>query len=357
MVTICGRPVFGDVTNLIQAESPHCTTKIAIKGRAIIGKVATKGVKSPRALEAIFRSEQIEDMLEERCVTDEILANMRISEGKNMWAAGRSSKELTTDVRAGLPLGAPARSAAVWMLGRLAEHVQLPETHHLDAMLVLDMYCLHRPDALDCSTLAALCAAITRLVKKNEDALPTEELASVPMEACRLAQWLQSSGYPHLETWVTHQNVNQQEHAVLTALGWNLKMPTVQDWLTVLFARLNVFTCSGLMHLLTPLQQYNFQFARLLAAHCPTTVACGANRIAQGLLCLGLVSAHILPADTFGLVELAWPAEGAAQQCRPESLAFLLDGLEAATGSDVATLRADTHLVNQTLLKMRASGS
>jgi len=246
----------------------------------------------------------------------------------------------------------------MWMLGRLAERVHLAETHHLDAMLVLDMYCLHRPGALECTTLAALCAAITRLVKKAEDALPTEELASVPMEACRLAQWLQSSGYPHLETWVTHRDVNQQEHEVLTALGWNLKMPTVQDWLTVLFARLNVFTCSGLMHLLTPLQQYNFQFARLLAAHCPTTAACGANRIAQGLLCLGLVSAHILPADTFGLVELAAPAwEGAAQQCRPESLAFLLDGLEAATGSDVATLRADTHLVNETLFILRSSGS
>jgi len=353
MVTICGRPVFGDVTNLIQAESPHCPMKIA---KSTAGKSVTKGVKSP--LEAIFRTEQIEDMLEEKCATDEILHNMRISEGKNMWAAGRSSKELSTDVEAGLPLGAPARSAAVWMLGRLAEHVQLPESHHLDAMLVLDMYCLHRPGALECTNLAALCAAITRLVKKTEDALPTEELASVPMEACRLAQWLHSSGYPHLETWITHQDVNQQEHAVLTALGWNLKMSTVQDWLTVVFARLNVFTRSRLVHLLTPLQQYNFQFARLLAAHCPTTAACGANRIAQGLLCLGLVSAHILPADTFGLVELAAPAwEGAAQQCRPESLAFLLDGLEAATGSDVATLRADTHLVNETLFNLRSSGS
>jgi len=82
-------------------------------------------------------------------------------------------------------------------------------------------------------------------------------------------------------------------------------------------------------------------------------------RVAQGLLGLKPVCAHVLPAEVFGLTELATPPWGGAAagqlQCRQESLEFLLDGREDATSSDMATLKADTQLVNETLCILRAS--
>jgi len=304
-------------------------------------------------------SEGFQELLDAQHASDEVLKNMcSLGEGHYApWAKDRVCAE--DSPHSSLPLGAPTRSAAVWMLGHLVEHVQLHEMRWLDALLLLDSYCLHRPDALERSTLPALCAAITRLVKKLDEGEPTECLSNLHNYVSSLAQWLQKSGYPHLDTCVTPEDLNREEGEVLCALRWNIKLPTVQDWMTVLCARLNVFTCSGLRHLLTPLWQHNFQMARLLATRCPSTAAFGARRTAQGLLCLSLVSAHVLPPATFGLCELATPVwEGAAggqQQCKQESLEFLLDGLQAATGVDISSLQADAHLVNETLLILRMS--
>jgi len=240
--------------------------------------------------------------------------------------------------------------------------VQLPETMLLDAMCIFDIYCLHRPEVPESASLPAVCTAITRLVKKMDDQIPQECISTLPCKASSLAQWLQRSACPHFEPWVTQEDLSWHEDDVLKALGWNIKLPTVHDWISVFCARLNVFTGSGLQHLLTLVIQNSFLLARVLATHCATNTAVGTRRVAQGLLCLNLICAHVLPAESVGLTELATPPWGGAaagqqqqQQCRQESLEFLLDGLKEATRSDIATLKADTHLVNETLRILRAS--
>jgi hypothetical protein len=344
MVGAQERAILRDVTNMAKVDSVVSAKKLDAS--------VTKSRKSRLAI--VQLGEKFQEVLDEQAASDEVLAHMATRERRALSVPGFAPPK---SVEKCLPLSAPERTTAVWMLGNLLEYIQVPETRWLDAFLLLDIYCLKKPNALDCSSLGALCAAVARLVRKLDDAEPTDLVSKLHLKAGGLAQWMQKSCCPHLETQVTQERVQEQETAVLVTLGWNITMPTAQDWMTVFLARLNVFTCQGLMHLLTPLWQHNFQLARLLATHCPTTAVCGTQRVAQGLLCLSLVSAGVLPQDMFGLLELAAPVWNGVeqQQCKPESLEFLLDGLQAATGSDLSTLRADTHLVNETLLALRLS--
>jgi hypothetical protein len=299
-------------------------------------------------------SEKVEDTLDDQCVSDEVMTNMRSSQAAALWRAGMPMDK-DCEFFQGLPRAGPLRSSAAWMFGHLVEQVQLLEASWHDAMLIFDIYCLHRPEVADSASLPAVCAAITRLVKKLDDAEPKDYISALPGVASSLAQWLKQSACPQFEARVTQEDLARVEDDILRALGWNIKLPTVQDWMTVLCARLNIFTCNGLNHLLTPVLQNSILHSRVLTTHCTTTTT-GAHRLAQGLLCLNLISAQVLPADTFGLTELATGVAAAGQpQCRQESLEFLLGGLEDATGSDISMLKADTHLVNETLLMLRTS--
>lgn len=354
MATVCGRAVFADVTNV--------TVTSCKKTQACAATQVEKSAKTP--LVDARLSESLQEVLDDQAASDEVLAEMGRIEASALCVAGCwSTEDPPEQDNVSLPLGVPARSAAVWMLGHLVEHMGLQETRWLDTLLLLDLFCLHRPQALEENTWPALCTAIARIVRKLDDAEPTEALSNLHHKATSMAQWLQRSGYSQVETWVTMEDLRKHEEEVLTVMQWSLKLPTVQDWLTVLCARLNVFTRNAFMHFLTRLWTENFHLARLLATHCPTTSACGPRRLAHGLLCLGLVSARVLPAAAFGLSELAVPVwEGSAsgqnqQQCKQESLEFLLDRLQATTGSDIDMLHADTHLVNETLLILRSSAN
>jgi len=357
MATLCGRTVFGDMTNVAK-DLQDCApggTKDASSGSGSL-KV-TKKRKS--ALVGGKLSEKMQDMLDDQAASDEVLASMRSNEANALWRAGMLVQTADKGSSETLPRADPSRNFAAWMFGHLVEHVGLPEPKWLDAMHIFDIYCLHRPEVPESASLPTVCTTITRLVKKFDTQNPEECIGTLPCKASSLAQWLQRSACPHFDAWVTLEDVNQYEDDILGALGWNIMLPTVQDWMIVLCARLNVFTCNGLKHLLTLVTQNSFLHARVLATHCPTNTAAGSHRVAQGLLCLNLICAHVLPAETFGITELATPPWGGAAtgqpQCRQESLEFLLDGLEDATGSDIATLQADTHMVNETLLILRAS--
>jgi len=384
MAPIPGRTAFADLTNVAQ-DSP----KKSVDSQSYMAQVEyDNAMQSPKRTAALTKqliaarasskvantiqnhantklSESFQDVLDEQAASDDVLSDMLSVENNILLAASLAAGEVRDVDERSMPVGASSRNAAVWILAHLVEHVQLPEARWLDALLLLDVYCIHRPDALESPSLAALCAAVARLVKKFEDAgghTVVEVMSTLHSKATCLAQWMQKSGYPHsgqMNTVVTPADLNLHENEILCALRWTIKLPTTQDWMTVFCARLNVFTCSGLKHLLTPMWQYNFQLAHMLATHCPTTETCGAHRVAQGLLCLSLVAAQVLPADAFCLTELAVPLPPAGtarreQQCKQESLEFLFDGLQAATGSDLSTLKVDTHLVNETLLALKS---
>jgi len=369
MAPLCmeGRPVFGDVTNLAQ-DALDCKTLPTKVASSKHGPLVTTNRKSRQL------TEKMQEMLDDACASDEVMSSMRSAEANALWAAGllmevgcKSPEAILAlpqipdfpGFAETLPQAPPTRSYAAWIFGHLIEHVELPEAHWLHAMLIFDMYCLQRPNAPESPSLPALCAAIVRLVKKFDDVVPKECVSTLPQKASNVAQWMVKTTCPHFETWVTSKELNEYEADILRTLGWNIKLHTVQDWMTLLCARLNVFTCNGLKKLLTPVLQMSFLHSRVIVAHCATTAMASTQRVAQGLLCLNLISAHVLPADTFGLTELALPAWGGAAggqpQCKEESLAFLLDGLQDASGSDLATLKADTHLVNETLLLLRTS--
>jgi len=351
--------VFGDVTNVPQDALPPAGKSQKVVSSS--GPVESQHRQSP--LRHGRLREMIPDMLEEAAASDDVLAHMRSVESL-LWRSKDLSEELkvedlNVEAANALRQASPSRNFVAWMLGHFVEHLELPEEKWLHCMLVFDLYCHHRPEVPESSRLPAVCAAIARLIKKFDDQEPKESIASLPAKASGIAQWMQQSTCPHFDCWVSPDVLNEQENDLLLALRWNIKVFTVQDWMRLLEARLNVFTCNGLKHLLSPVVQHSFVYARLLAAHFATTAKNNGPRVARGLLCLNLIAARVLPADTFDLEELATPmcpaTSATPKQCKPESLEFLLDGLQDASGADLETLKADTHMINATLLMLKAN--
>jgi hypothetical protein len=297
------------------------------------------------------------DALDEQGASDERMLDLKREEAK-IFAKQPPLDYFEEDYVGVLALEGNNRVAAMWMLAHLVEYAGLPEAHLLKAGLLLDMYCLRKPGVLLHTSIPVLCVALVKIIMKVEDSTPSENLLGLATHASNLVHRLQQ-GCDQAFQPLSSRELVDQEAAILDALEWNIIMPTVQEWTELTSTRLNIFMFGLLAPMLTPMWDVSSYLAKTLALNCTTTDGFLPSRVAQGLLCISLVAARVLPASIFKLEfsELACPYLDGRQDAKiafkPESVEFVLQRLEMASGSDRNALREDALFVNETLLNIQ----
>jgi hypothetical protein len=313
-------------------------------------------VTTARKLGENWSNDDVVDALDEQGASDERMVDLKAEEAK-AFASSPSCSYFKEDYE-DLAMGGTNRQAAMWLLANLVEYAGLPEVHLLKAGLFLDILCLRRPGALLNGSIPVLCVALVKIIKKVESSTPDSLLLSLSQYASCLVDRLQN-GCGQANAHLDSEDLRDHEAAILDALDWKLELPTTQDWITLTCKRLNVFMFGLLTPMLTPMLDRTLYLAKSIAVSCPASADFLPVRVGQGLLCLSLVSARVLPASAFnlGLSELACPFLDGKQDVKktfkPESLEMVIQGLELATGSKQDALSEDARFVNMTLLNMQ----
>lgn len=198
------------------------------------------------------------------------------------------------------------REHTLRFVAALVDMMQLPPAGRFNAVRLLDLYHSRggggdRPVA----TLPAACAAAVSLVGKGEDSTFTDFGRLYPtlaVESNRFARWLQCPVGPcawPLEE-VASEDILSEEWKMLELLEWQLMPPSVHTWLTVLCERFTVLSSDAFRRAVDWVQKWTLTISWTLL-NCQgggAGLEISPRRVAQGLFCLGLVSAGELPAAT-----------------------------------------------------------
>jgi hypothetical protein len=261
-----------------------------------------------------------------------------------------------------------------------------------DAVLLLDAYRLKGSPSPE--ELSAACAAIVALLRKN-DGTSQRWQTLFAREASQLANRLANLGFQarappgeasvptsdeednqsdgeddQSNSEVSTEDILAQECRILAAVDWQVNLASVHKWLWTLCERFKVI----LRERLSPSLEWVFQQG-LLSARAYLQRMDGAcvdvasnarpplppQRVANGIFCLGLVSARLLPVEALrpkdvGLEEWAtlyaksqW--QGAAGTCAlPHGhLNMMVEALQVTTRCCAAELQADSHAVAEVM--------
>lgn len=247
-----------------------------------------------------------------------------------------------------------ARDAVVRFLMHLVEHLGMAPSTWFDAVLLLDVYQLRVNVGLE--AIPAACAAVVALLRKSDSAKIRVNVASLAAEASQLALWLHNLGFL-AEVEVVAETVRAQELAILAALDWRVGVVSVEAWLTSLRARFGIVTSGRVAPTVDWVLQKSIFSARAFLHGKSSCASLSPRQMANGLFCLGLVAARLLPLDALRrdkveakeweklFVDSQW--HGAVEPCAlpDEHLWHMLDTLEVATGCSLSVLKDDTYAV------------
>ena len=199
------------------------------------------------------------------------------------------------------------REHTLRFVAALVDMMLLPPAGRFNAVRLLDLYHSRggggdRPVA----TLPAACAAAVSLVGKGEDstfAFFGRLYPTLAVESSRFARWLEEVASEAVR-WpleeVASEDVLSEEWKMLELLEWQLMPPSVHTWLTVLCERFSVLSSDAFRRAVDWVQKWTLTISWTLL-NCQgggAGLEISPRRVAQGLFCLGLVSAGELPAAT-----------------------------------------------------------
>lgn len=209
-------------------------------------------------------------------------------------------------------------------------------------------YCLVAPEDIPARALPALCVAIQRIVLKSGDANAVPSPAFMDLSRS-FEKKLQILGFDDVER-CSYEDVNAMERKVLKAMRWKVGVPSAYSWLSLLHTRIHILTKGHLNMWVAELWNGALNDCqKLLEQSCPGFVELPPpRRLANGLLCAGLVRTGLLPGTAF-LPETNAAGKGAPELVGREPRArfpthhsqALYDILRVSTGADVATLHMD----------------
>eukprot|EP00927_Polykrikos_kofoidii_P055869 TRINITY_DN50057_c0_g1_i1.p1 TRINITY_DN50057_c0_g1~~TRINITY_DN50057_c0_g1_i1.p1 ORF type:complete len:330 (+),score=42.72 TRINITY_DN50057_c0_g1_i1:145-1134(+) len=247
------------------------------------------------------------------------------------------------------------RDVVVRFLCHLVATAGLETSSWFDAVLLFDAYRVCGCVSLE--VIPAACSAVVSLLVKQSTAACGAKMETFALEASQLARWLHSAGIPSVAE-VHARDVRAQEHAIVAALNWRLNLTPVNAWLGAFRKRFCIVT-NGRVGPAIDWVVEKSTFSAGVFLH--STSSCGSlspQEMANGLFCLGLVEARLLPLDAMRLDEFSptdWEGifasntelQSAAKQCAlpPQHLSHMLDTLEVATSCTVSRLRRDTYAV------------
>jgi len=300
------------------------------------------------------------DELDQKGASNELVQDWAAREAKNMARLAQRHGKCGNDVPPGQPLNQELRKAALQFLTSLVELSGLPQSTWFDAVLLLDLCYLS--GRVGEEVLPSVCTVLVTVLGKNESATSTVRLADLSILTTRFAMWMSGMGYYVLCQEVTKVELRKQETAVLSALDWQLNWPSVRTWLSAFCDRFDVL----LRHTMTSNIEWIFAqsifSASSLVAHHPASATMAPQRMANGLLCIFLVVARMVPLAALRPAHLSqeeWEERFCKSQCMgappssslpPAWGAGILRFLTIVTGCEFRTLVVDAHLVVEAML-------
>lgn len=287
--------------------------------------------------------EEVADSLRARGVASELIKGWALREQQALCPHSHDSLDAS-------PLDPVMREAALQILHVLGEVAGLGLAGWYTAAVLFDAQYLRRKSRVH-EALPTVCAAVVSLVRKTDSSTWRCRADALADKASELARGLHV--YPHsADCEVKLQDLLQEERAILKTMGWRLDIPSVFSWMSALCERFNIVSC-GLVasNLEFVFQQLALPGARTLVMRNAATPELAPRRVANGLFCLGLVTAQLMPLDALRPDELdsqSWEAlftrgPGAVPRCAlpPGHARQIFEVLQVAAGCDADTLKAD----------------
>lgn len=249
-----------------------------------------------------------------------------------------------------LPAG--VREGALRHIENIAKRVGCQWIAVFECAALFDAYC-SRPGGASVEAVPSLCVAVVKIVRTVSDATAHIGGAELAEFATGVAQWLWSSGLTAQHTTVTEEEVFAREREVLDVVDWNMQIPTIESWASVLLARLNAITNGQYLQWMQWMWQTHLFHTMRLILFKQAGPKFEPGHAACGLLGLALIAARLVPPETLKpdhldvsewnrLLEKGQP-QGRTEQCllSAEQSGLLLSQLPLVTGQNLETFRED----------------
>lgn len=307
--------------------------------------------RSARVLASIFLEEHVQEALDGQNASDDFM---------RVWTEREERAFASNDHKAPLPppsqshLSIELRQAAIRNMERNIVISSLPQKSWFDAVLLFDLYCWRAPSPVLAADLPVLCGAIIRLLSKMDDGVSVPNSIRLVSCAVQFANRLRQEGHTMNLFLVTEQEMVKQELVVTEVLRWQLNTPTVETWMSAFCARMDTLTQKRMHPAILSTWKQSICSARNLFMQRPASQTFSPQRVASGLLALGLIAADLVPAtcldlherNNFGTIPQSVGSPKASDQTRQQ---FFLELLQVSTMSDIEALQHDVSLVNHEL--------
>jgi len=231
-----------------------------------------------------------QDMQEElyaHCVSNELIRDWASHEQQALNSVSKSPPALPLHVR----------DATHRFLQHLTQFSGLPMQKWFEVVTLFDVYHLKKTDGVTIDSIPATCAALLMLVKKGDCATVRVGASNFAPQAAQLAQWLQRLGFSSVSSDVTEAMLFNAERDILQALGWRISIPTLESWTSTYCARFNILTQHRFIDSLKWVWQRSVMISRFIMMRNAVSSEVLPQKIAGGLLALGLVAARLLPGE------------------------------------------------------------
>jgi len=218
----------------------------------------------------------------------------------------------------------------------LAHVVAIPEDKVFTAAALFDLAFLRMGHADAKTKLPELSCAVINVMRKIDDASYDTRGTDLVQRTCVFAKQLRSKGDANTNIDIAMEDIVKAERALLSALQWQIDIPSLQQWLQLLVNRFAVL-CPWTTQRLKWVHSVTFQYGKCIVLKQVTYKQVCPQEVAHGLFCTGLVLAGIVPIESLcpvGVDKVLWEARWRNRQVWPgmqaRSAAYLVP-------TDVAT--------------------
>jgi len=251
-----------------------------------------------------------------------------------------------------LPLA--VRHAVLRFMQHLVEKVvRLELSSWFDAVLIFDL--CYQKGKIAQEAIPVTCVAIVAMLRKADTAQELVDMTGMAFEASTLAEYLGSLGL-HMGAEVSARDVVEREQELLQILEWRINFTSVQKWLRSTCDRFNIISRGGLAQSLEWVFQQGTSSAASYLQGVSSCERWRPQQMANGLFCIGLIAARLLPLESMRPTEVApqeWEELFASSQGRQgpvqaaylpaEHLQHMFHTLQVTTGCNIAQLRSDCY--------------
>jgi len=232
-------------------------------------------------------SDDVEAALEMQHVHDDMLASRSELEKKVLMPISDPTL---------VPVAANIREAALRFMSHLTQLMNLPPNTWFQTVTLFDIYCLSMPEGPLIEQLPATCIALVKLLQKMDCAAASPTQADLSPLGDYMGEWLETLG--HLVQPTTNRTIANVELSLLQVLNWQLDMPTVESWMSMFCARINILTQSAFIASFNWIWEQSICYARMILIKQALSPTHPPIQMATGLIALGCVSARLIPVAT-----------------------------------------------------------